>query len=153
MTLSVKTAIFAAALSFAILSPIAFAQGMSGGQGGGMRADTDGDGKISFAEYEASKLKQFQQIDVNGDSVVTADELVAWSNARVADMTARMGDADRATQMMQHRVDDLKKADTDADGKITLVEFKSSYTAAFKALDSNSDGFLTADELKAGMKP
>jgi len=141
-------------IAVALLSCLAISTGalaqMSGGMG---RMDTDGDGKISFAEFETSRLAQFKAIDTDGDSVLTAQEIDVWSKARIADMTARMGDADKAAQMMQRRVDALKKADTNGDGKITLDEFKADYAAAFKALDANGDGFLTADELKAAMRP
>jgi hypothetical protein len=42
------------------------------------KADTDGDGKISYEEYRASKEKgverQFKKMDTNGDGYIDADE-------------------------------------------------------------------------------
>lgn len=42
------------------------------------KADTDGDGKISYEEYRASKEKaherQFKKMDSNGDGYIDADE-------------------------------------------------------------------------------
>jgi len=42
------------------------------------KADTDGDGKVSYEEYKASKEKnmerQFKKMDNNGDGYIDADE-------------------------------------------------------------------------------
>lgn len=54
------------------------------------RADTDGDGKISRAEYLAQADKRFARIDANGDGQITKDELAAWTDrARKAVMQRR----------------------------------------------------------------
>jgi Ca2+-binding EF-hand superfamily protein len=39
--------------------------------------DTDGDGRLSLAEYTAARIKPFDRIDANNDGVVTADEIEA----------------------------------------------------------------------------
>lgn len=44
----------------------------------GIAVDADGDGKVSYEEYRASKEKQterqFKRMDVNGDGFIDADE-------------------------------------------------------------------------------
>lgn len=39
------------------------------------RMDTDGDGRVSLAEYQAWMRYAFDQMDRNGDGVLTPDEL------------------------------------------------------------------------------
>lgn len=43
----------------------------------------------------------------------------------------------------------IERLDADKDGKISLEEFKSNASAAFKAFDANGDGQVTKDEIKA----
>ena len=54
--------------------------GSGGGEhhgGGMMRADTNGDGVISRAEYDASSAALFTRLDANNDGFITQDELQA----------------------------------------------------------------------------
>jgi Ca2+-binding EF-hand superfamily protein len=52
-----------------------------GGEGPG-RADTDGDGKISKAEFMAAPMPMFDRVDANGDGQITQDEMKAAREAR-----------------------------------------------------------------------
>lgn len=59
--------------------PAGAPQGGPGGRGGMMgrlieQADTDGDGKVSRAEMRAANTKRFQEMDKNGDGVLSVDE-------------------------------------------------------------------------------
>jgi len=61
--------------------------GRRGGPGGGMRrADTDGDGKVSKAEYVAAQLRRFDMQDGNKDGQLTKAE----RDAARAEMMSRM---------------------------------------------------------------
>ncbi len=132
----------AVVITAAALTTAVHAQGWGGGRGGGMleRYDTDKDGKVSLAEYEAGRQMMFSRMDADGNGSVSFAEIDA--------MMQRMqgGDGPRA-QMMQKRMDALKAADTNGDQVISADEFKAASDAEFKALDKNSDGFLTADEM------
>lgn len=59
------------ALCFLTAVPVGFAAEKA-------KADTDGDGKVSYEEYRASKEKaherQFKKIDTNGDGYIDAAE-------------------------------------------------------------------------------
>ncbi len=120
--------------------------GGQGGRGGGMlgRYDTDHDGKISLAEYEAGRAMQFKRMDADGNGSVSFAEIDAAS-AQAAQRGGAMAD------MMKARNDALKAADANGDQAISADEFKAYSDAEFKKLDTNNDGFLSADELQAGM--
>ena len=48
-------------------------------------ADTNGDGRISLAEFTANALERFDRADANGDGTVTADERKAARQAHRAE--------------------------------------------------------------------
>jgi len=101
-----------------------------GGRGGMMmRADTNGDGKVSLAEFSAVMDQRFTRLDKNGDGFITADEM--------SDMPNRGPGGG------------VMAADTDHDGKVSHAEFTALTTARFAKLDANSDGQITADEMSA----
>lgn len=58
-------------ISLLVCAPMAFAESK-------MKLDTDGDGKVSYEEYLASKEKaherQFKKMDTNGDGFIDAAE-------------------------------------------------------------------------------
>ncbi|MBI3951903.1 MAG: EF-hand domain-containing protein [Acidobacteria bacterium] len=104
--------------------------------------DTDKDGKVSRQEF-AAIVNFFAQLDRDGDSSLTADELTGLAFVRPAS-----GELD---------VDALfQRFDTDRDGKLSEAEL----TAApqfknpryFTLLDQDKDGFVTKDELKTFMR-
>jgi Ca2+-binding EF-hand superfamily protein len=106
-------------------------QAPPGGRGGGMmmRADTNGDGKISRAEFAAMSEQRFARMDRNSDGAITADE--------VGDMANRGPGGG------------VMAADADHDGKVSHAEFTAMATARFARMDANSDGDITADEMPA----
>ena len=106
-------------------------QAAPAGRGAGMmmRADTNGDGKISRAEFAAMSEQRFTRMDKNGDGAVTADEL--------GDMAGRGPGGG------------VMAADTDHDGKVSQAEFTAMATTRFARMDANSDGDITADEMPA----
>ena len=103
-------------------------------------ADTNGDGKVSRDEANASLpgiAKNFDAIDSNKDGFITMDELRAAGGKR-----------GRGQQMQEH----FKAADTNGDGKISREEANASLphiAKNFDAIDTNKDGFITLDELRA----
>ncbi|MEM1264221.1 MAG: EF-hand domain-containing protein [Pseudomonadota bacterium] len=101
-----------------------------------MRADTDGDGRLSLAEFEAVSDGRvpFEDVDTNGDGFVDADEGKAFRRA------AR-----------ERRRDRLKAADTNGDGLLSRDEFDAVAGGRFEFddLDSNADGVIDADERAA----
>lgn len=41
------------------------------------KIDTNGDGMISMAEYQAASNKMFTEADTNGDKMISRDEMIA----------------------------------------------------------------------------
>ena len=98
-------------------------------------ADTDANGLISLAEAQAFLNKVFVEIDTNGDGNISLAELQAAHQARAGGM----------------RGQGWKRWDADHDGKLSQGEVANAprLAAQFTAIDTNGDGFLTAEELQA----
>lgn len=104
----------------------------------GLKAlDKDGDGKISRDEAAASPrlAANFDKIDTNHDGFLTRDELEAAHQAMARAHWA--------------------KIDTDGDGRISRAEAQANAPKLyehFDEVDTNKDGFITPDEMKAAMR-
>jgi Ca2+-binding EF-hand superfamily protein len=120
--------------------------GGQGGRGGGMlaRYDTDHDGKISLAEYEAGRTMSFKRMDTDGNGSLSFAEIDA-ATAAAQQRGGPMAD------MMKARNDALKAADANGDQSISADEFKAYVDAEFKTIDTDNDGYLTPDEMQAAM--
>jgi hypothetical protein len=66
-------------LALGLASSAVYAEDKGGRDHGGhfQKADTDGDGAVSKAEFLAQAEERFGKMDVNGDGLVTKDEVVA----------------------------------------------------------------------------
>ena len=112
-----------------------------------MRADTDGDGRISRAEAAAAGAERsnewFDKLDLNKDGYITADEMKqahATRNNMHGDMR----------QKMEER---FKEADTNGDGQLSLDEVQAKMpklAERFSELDTDKNGQLTKEELARG---
>lgn len=96
--------------------------------------DTDGDGKISKAEFEAAVTARFMDADVNHDGKVTLEGMKQAREKRRAEREKRFFDS----------------LDTNHDGVISQDEIKAHADMMFAKLDTKKTGSLSADELKAG---
>jgi len=162
MTLSV------AAFAGLLIAGSAFAQdgGQGGGQGGGQwgggghggggmrgplgmlgRYDTDGDGKVSLAEYETGRQAMFARMDADNNGSISFAEIDAMEQRMESMGNGRGGDR------MKARMEALKAADTNGDQAVSADEYKAASDAEFKTLDTNGDGFIDATEASAAMKP
>lgn len=100
------------------------------------RADANGDGLITRAEFTEARAKMFARLDRNGDGYLTKDDAQGRFAAR------RSGDGSRLTQA-------LITFDSDGDGRISRDEFVNGPSRLFDRADSNHDGVIDANELKA----
>jgi Ca2+-binding EF-hand superfamily protein len=94
--------------------------------------DTDKDGKISKAEFEANQPQRLKAADANKDGTVTEKEfenfVVKQAKERAGQMFARL--------------------DTNKDGKIDDADAKQIADTRFDRVDANHDGSITRDEFR-----
>ena len=93
------------------------------------RVDTDQDGKISKAEFDAEGSKLFAKLDGNSDGKISESEMPQRHWARFG---GKMFD----------------RMDADQDGKVTKAEFEAAGAAMFQRLDKNGDGIIEKDEMQ-----
>ncbi|WP_224404651.1 EF-hand domain-containing protein [Afifella sp. IM 167] len=145
-----------AALALAIGAVGATAQqgqgrGMGAGMGGGMGAgpgayqrlqqmDTNGDGVLSPDEAAGWQEMAFSAMDGDGDGKLTKTEFMSVSFGPGG------GKGMRAASRKGARWAD---ADMNGDGVVTMEEFKTSGAARFTAADFNKDGKVTVQEFWA----
>ena len=102
--------------------------------------DINNDGKLSIAEIKTKRDSMVQSMDLNGDKMVSAQELMQ-QHAKRADLFAK--------QM-------IKKLDADGDGSLSFTELKKSQqwklSRMFYRLDKDLDGFISKEEAQLGKK-
>lgn len=110
-------------------------KGRKGKRGKGKRGkklDKDGNGSLSAAEVEGTRLAEaFSEIDADGDGELSKEEMKAAHEARHAERFAA--------------------GDANGDGTLSESEVEGSRLARhFSRIDTNDDGQLTQEELRAG---
>ncbi|HZX72068.1 MAG TPA: EF-hand domain-containing protein [Rhodanobacter sp.] len=103
-------------------------------------ADTDHDGYLSKAEYDAYATSQFTKMDTNGDGKLSKSEMMAGEKR----MHPKMSHAEM-TKMW-------KAMDTDSKSAISQDQYMTHADTMFAKWDTNGDGKLSKDEMKAGMQ-
>ncbi|HUD31014.1 MAG TPA: hypothetical protein VMQ93_19290 [Novosphingobium sp.] len=101
--------------------------------------DTDHDGKVTAAEFNAARTAKYHTFDLDHDGKVTEAEYVGEFSSRFKDATVPEG------QLKQAHVR-FGVLDTDKDGNLTLAEFNASGQRMFEKLDSNGDGVVDAKD-------
>ena len=117
-----KNILIAALISATAIGGAAFAADTLAPQKGPMRADTNGDGVVSRAEFFAAAEADFKAKDANGDRKLSGDE-------------------------MKDKRGRYARQDTNNDGVLTFEEAAAATAAEFARLDVNKDGKLTPEEL------
>jgi hypothetical protein len=138
-----KKLLLAAALAGTTIAGLACAQTAPEAPraaGRGMaRADGDGDGRVSKAEYIARADGRFGKMDKNSDGKLSADELAPPPPADGAAAPAGGG--------MRSRM--IERLDTNHDGMISIDEYRAGVAERFDRMDANHDGFLDQGEMTA----
>lgn len=138
-----------------------------------MRADTDGDRRLSQAEFVGARMQRLTALDANRDGSVTAEERGAAREIRRtqradarfdrldanddgsisrAEFDARKdARAERPRRMRAHRGHGpARMARLEARGPVVLAEAQAKAEQAFARLDGDHDGSVTAAERRAG---
>lgn len=127
-----------------ILATLLFASGTAcavsagSGQNGARQVDANGDSVISKEEVQAMQDKQFAELDIDGDGEVTAAEL---SSRMLEKQKQRI---ERMAEMQVNRLD------ANGDGVVSKEEFSASAEKGFDRRDTNGDGELTREEMQRG---
>ena len=99
--------------------------------------DTDGDGTLTRAEFQAHMDSRFAKADANGDGVLTREELEAQVGKHQSERRARMLD----------RI--FEKRDADGDGVLSKAEMQAGrQDRVFARVDANGDGVLSQAEFE-----
>lgn len=133
----------AAALPAALLSIAALAQSAATAPAAGThptlfqhmlkKLDTDGDGRISLAEFQAGATARFNAADTQHTGSLTAAQLAASPQAQQHNL--------RAANMLVRHLDTAHK------GYVTQADFIAAAQKRFAKLDTQGTGRLTADQL------
>lgn len=146
--------LLAAALAGTTVAGLAYAQAAPQTPRSGMaRADGDGDGRVSKAEFIARSDERFAKLDKNGDGQLSPDEMpqrrdmaaAGTDSSPPAGRGGGMRDKMRA-RMRDHMIDRL---DTNHDGMISRDEFRAQAAERFERMDANHDGLLDQGEMAA----
>jgi Ca2+-binding EF-hand superfamily protein len=100
-------------------------------------ADTDGDGRITRAEFTAARAKLFVKLDRNADGYLDKQDVPQRFLAR---RNSDSGDRLQEAMVM---------LDKNGDGRISRDEFVNGPGLLFERADTNHDGVVDAKELAA----
>lgn len=95
--------------------------------------DSDGDGIVTYDEFQSFRLARAFSNDANGDGGLSFEEF-------------RRTLPDRVPRMLHRTVFD--RVDTDGDCVIVPAELEATPARAFEEADENGDGQLSEDELQ-----
>lgn len=134
-----KTMTIAAAL-LALSAGAATAQGMA-------KPDTNGDGKVTLAEFKSARVGMMMRADANKDGKLSKAELDAVAAKRKAAGGGEgMGGGGAGGGRM------FGMLDANNDGFLTRPEIEKMVERRFSRMDVNGDGSLSQAELQAGRK-
>lgn len=142
-------------------------------------ADTNGDGRLTFAEFEADAFRFMKALDRDGDGRLNNIEVVAYEQETApeillpAPLTPRARQADRRSvgamiaprsvrklppELMRkgagrygllNEPQPVAAADTDFNAVVTAEEWRQAARRRFQRLDADADRALTVKELPA----
>jgi len=94
--------------------------------------DANGDGVISSAEYRDIQIARWPRIDRNADGYLSVDDFPRFAAARARRLLAEVTDLD-----------------ANGDGRISREEFINGPAPLFRRADRNDDGVLIRSEIEA----
>lgn len=151
----------ALALGLAALSSTALAQRDSERENRFEQLDVDGNGNLSFEEFQQGDAGMFGRLDSNGDALLSLEEFTSARPPRGPRPEGRNEDREEdrengrnidperlehmRARMEGRATEAFNEMDANGDGLLSLVEFQE---ATFLRLDRDGNGVLTARELR-----
>lgn len=116
--------------------------------------DSDHDGKVTRAEFDAVRVTRFKATDANGDGWVSEDEYVGEYQGRLEQQLAESGlSEEKKTEERQRQIRQAHVRfgvlDKDKDGKMVQAEYDASGARAFAEQDDDKDGIVTQADAAA----
>ncbi|NOR61337.1 MAG: EF-hand domain-containing protein [Rhodobacteraceae bacterium] len=133
-------------ISTAAIAILATSVSAAGTPGAGFLDSWDGDanGAVTLAEIAEKRENIFFTFDENGDGSLTAEEYVAFDEARAADQASE-GHGNKGGGHGQGAVGmTLEFNDVDGSGDVSMAEFIGQSEAWFAMMDRNGDGEVTS---------
>ena len=112
---------------------------------GMMRYDTNGDGFVDRAEWNAGQEARFKQLDTDGDGKLSHDELFARTPSR--DGSSPLSEVQRRRQDTYFRL-----LDADRDGFVSKEEFMAQAARNFARCDLDKDGRINTAECRQALR-
>ena len=115
------------------------------GRRGMMRYDTNNDGFVDRAEWNAGQEARFKQLDTDKDGKLSRDELFARTPAAPGNVLP--------TEAQQRRQDSyFRQLDADKDGFVSKAEFMTQAEKNFARCDLDKDGRITTAECRQALQ-
>lgn len=116
--------------------------------------DTNGDGSLTRAEYDAARAARFKATDADGDGALSKDEYVAEFTARLEQQLAK---SDRGEEKkVEERQRQIRQThvrfgvlDTNKDSQIGHDEYARVAERSFAEQDADKNGIVAANDVAA----
>ncbi|MCK5877649.1 MAG: EF-hand domain-containing protein [Candidatus Marithrix sp.] len=109
------------------------------------RFDVNQDEQITLDEVQSVRTANFNQIDVDGNGLINAEELNSYKTAMRA-QNSSMQEQRGGKGRNANRTDNIERLDNDGDGQISASEF-SANIPLFDRFDADENGIITKEEL------
>lgn len=116
--------------------------------------DSNQDGQVTRAEFDAVRTLRFKATDANGDGGLSEEEYVGEYSARLEKQLAASPRSEE--KKVEERQRQLRQAhvrfgvlDKDNDGKIVQAEYDASGARAFAEQDDDKNGIVTQADASA----
>jgi hypothetical protein len=107
--------------------------------------DLDSNGSVSLDEVIEKRGDVFVTFDADNNGALSAEEYVAFDEARATDM-AQMGGGHGKGMMAMQAPMEMGFNDANGDGQVSAEEFAANSPKMFTQMDRNGDGVITADD-------
>jgi parvulin-like peptidyl-prolyl isomerase len=103
-----------------------------------------GNAKITLAQFQQRRVDQMMKADADGDGKISKGEFLTSIKQRFADRGQDVDDPDMAARFDQM----FARQDKNGDGFITKDEIQNSAAEQFARLDVDHKGYVTRDEIR-----